>query len=88
MSVFGDSKKPADLLDGLLISVDVTSVLDAGVTFDEDFDFHFYDLAFCFRAKRAGLTLGTWPIFVRHEGLGQPDARWHELAPTFIERYK
>lgn len=88
MAVFGDSKKEVTLLDGLFLSVDVSAVLDADVTFDEDFDFHFYDLAFCLRASRAGLKLGTWPIFVRHEGLGEPDGRWHDLRPKFIERYK
>lgn len=87
MAAFGPSKESVDFLDGVLLSINVKKVLEAGVRFDEDFDFHFYDLAFCKRAKDAGLSLGVWPIFIRHYGLGHTDSSWESLAPKFIEKY-
>lgn len=87
MASFGNSKEEVDMIDGVFMSVDVSALLDADCKFDPEFDFHFYDLAFCCRAKRCGLTLGVWPIFIRHLGLGQPDERWKELEPRFIEKY-
>jgi hypothetical protein len=49
-SFFGNSPSRVLLLDGLFIAVDTETMCDNDVTFDEDFDFHFYDLAFCLRA--------------------------------------
>lgn len=86
MANFGPTRTSVDLIDGLFMSVDVSKLLESGVRFDEEFTFHFYDLAFCLRAKEH--TIGVWDIFVRHEGTGQPDATWHSLQERFIEKYK
>lgn len=67
---FGPSPSEVALLDGLFLSVDIDSLLSHNVTFDETFKFHFYDLAFCRRATKAGLTLSTCNIFVVHHGTG------------------
>lgn len=88
MSYFGNSPDSVKLLDGLFLSVSVSSTLDRGVKFDEDFDFHFYDLAFSIRAINAGLKLGVCPIFVRHYGLGHTDKNWKDLEPLFITKYE
>jgi GT2 family glycosyltransferase len=70
ISWFGPSRQQVKLLDGLLLAVRCSTLLDAGVRFDERFTFHFYDLDFCKTACAAGLRLGTWPIAVTHASGG------------------
>lgn len=88
MSHFGHCPDEVDVIDGLFISINVKSILDTNVEFDEDFDFHFYDMAFCMRAKRAKLKIGVYPIFVQHYGLGHTDKNWAELEQNFLNKYK
>lgn len=87
MTVFGNSKLPVDLIDGVFMSVNVEKVLESNVKFDEDFDFHFYDLAFSKRVTNAGLRLGVWPIFITHFSAGGGNQRWKDLEPLFIQKY-
>ncbi len=86
-AVYGLSNESVDLIDGVFMSVDVDSVLEVDCKFDEEFDFHFYDLAFCMNSNKLNLKLGVWPIFIRHLGLGSPDSRWVELEQKFINKY-
>jgi GT2 family glycosyltransferase len=86
-SYFGPSPQEVNLIDGLCISVVPEKLKQADVWFDEDFDFHFYDLAFCMRARKAGLKITTWPIFVIHHGLGHPDKNFNELEQKFKKKY-
>lgn len=88
MTVFGNSKLPVDLIDGVFMSANISALLDASVTFDEDFDFHFYDLAFSKRVKNAGLALGVWPMFITHFSAGGGNQRWKDLEPLFISKYE
>ena len=83
---FGESNSEVDVIDGVFISVDVDEALRTNTRFDEDFDFHFYDLAFCL-GRGKGMKVGVWPIFIRHFGMGTPDSRWKELEETFIKKY-
>jgi len=69
-SVYGSTPARVQLLDGVLIAARISSLLDAGVRFDERFDFHFYDLDFSRQANAAGLTVGTWPISITHASGG------------------
>ena len=69
-SVYGPTPAPVQLLDGALIAARASALLDAGVRFDERFDFHFYDLDFSRQANAAGLRVGTWPIAVTHASGG------------------
>jgi hypothetical protein len=52
------------------MSCKISSLLDNKVFFDEDFDWHFYDISFCFRAKKANLNVAVSPIHVLHYALG------------------
>ena len=68
---FGPMPKRCVVLDGLFLAVNFEKVfLEAGVTFDTMFDFHFYDLDFCLQAHDEGLRLGTWPISAIHQSPG------------------
>lgn len=85
---FGPTPREVNMIDGLFISVDVEN--SKGVTFDEDFDFHLYDLAFSAKAKAAGLTIGTWPIWVIHDGIGDSfrSESWRVNAAKFNYKYR
>jgi hypothetical protein len=81
-SIYGPTPAPVQLLDGVLLAVRVSKLLDAGVRFDERFSFHFYDLDFSRQANSASLKVGTWPIAVTHvSGGGYGSESWlQELA--------
>lgn len=70
VSYYGPAPRACRLLDGLFIAVNVAEALAKGACFDEDFEFHFYDLDFCRQAEICGLRLGTWPIAATHASGG------------------
>jgi uncharacterized metal-binding protein len=88
-TVFGSTKSRALTLDGLFIACKVKELTEKGLTFDENFNFHFYDIAFCLRANENKVTSGVLPIRVIHHGLGDsmltPD--WEESNKRFKEQY-
>lgn len=78
------------VLDGLFLAVVVSAVQNANWTFDEDFDFHHYDLAACLRAREAGLRLRTVFVPVVHwspgiKNLNDPVFKRNEAR--FLSRY-
>lgn len=70
VSYFGESPRQVKLLDGLMFAARSATLVDSDIRFDEQFDFHFYDMDFCREAERKGLTLGTWPLALIHESPG------------------
>jgi GT2 family glycosyltransferase len=81
---------PADceLLDGVFIAAKKTVLLSKGVIFDPRFDFHFYDLDFCRSARKCGLRLGTWPICVTHQSLGNFTAKqWTDNYEIYLSKW-
>jgi GT2 family glycosyltransferase len=70
LSNYGAPGQRCKLLDGLLLAADSERLLESGARFDEQFQFHFYDLDFCRTADEKGLSLGTWPMSVIHESNG------------------
>ena len=58
------------LLDGLLIAGPSETFLGSDITFDERFDFHFYDLDLCRQLELEGRRMGTCGISVMHESPG------------------
>ena len=87
-SCYGPTPALAQLLDGVLLAARVSSLLDAGVRFDERFDFHFYDLDFSRQANRAGLKVGTWPIAVTHSSGGSYNTDgWRRNLALYREKW-
>jgi GT2 family glycosyltransferase len=89
-SYFGPTPSEVAVIDGLFMSVKTESLKTLKEElFDNDMDFHHYDLSMCSRAKRNGLKIGVWPIFVIHHGLGEFEnqAEWHRTAKIFEKRY-
>ncbi len=67
---WGNSKQQVKLLDGQMFFCHTATLRASGLRFDEQFDFHFYDLDFCRQAELLKLKVGTWPISVVHESHG------------------
>jgi len=75
------------VLDGHFIATIPSRVHRVGVSFDEQFAFHHYDLDFCDRVRAAGLRVGTWPIWVLHGGGGNYFSHeWQESAEKYLSR--
>ncbi|WP_286919641.1 class I SAM-dependent methyltransferase [Pseudomonas sp. UBA6753] len=88
VSNFGPAPQPCKLLDGLLLAADSERLVQAGVRFDEQFQFHFYDMDFCRQAEAKGLLMGTWPLSVVHESggaFGTPT--WREGYRRYLDKY-
>jgi GT2 family glycosyltransferase len=88
-TVFGQTPARVMSFDGVFIACHCDAVVDANVTFDEDFAYHFYDLAFALRCNEAKLTAGVTPIHVVHHGLGDSmySADWEEQNTKFKQKY-
>lgn len=67
---FGPVGLECKLLDGMFLAAHSEVLLRHGVWFDEDFDFHLYDLDFCRLAEAKGLRMGTVPISIQHMSAG------------------
>jgi hypothetical protein len=88
-TVFGQSKSRALIIDGLFISVKVKDLTEKNLEFDNNFGFHFYDIAFCLRANEKKVTVGVLPIRAIHYGLGDSmlTSHWEETNKKFKEIY-
>jgi GT2 family glycosyltransferase len=88
VTTFGAVPAPCELLDGVFLAARKSKLLEAGVRFDERFDFHFYDLDFCRSARAAGLRLGTWPIAISHHSgsvFGGP--AWAQQKDLYFDKW-
>jgi hypothetical protein len=88
-TVFGPSKSRALVLDGLFLAVNVERLLETNTKFDENFDFHHYDITFCINANNNKLKMGVAPIKVVHFGLGDSmnTPEWHNSSLKFEKLY-
>lgn len=75
-------------LDGLMLAMRRETALAIGfdaATFD---GFHFYDLDFCVRAHRAGLSMAvTTEVAAVHDSIGSYDDDWRRYAGRFAAKY-
>lgn len=90
MTTFGETPKQVVIVDGLFIAINRKKVIEANVRFNEAFDFHFYDTAFCIDATLAKLSIGTVPILCTHmsHGGGIKTPEYAQLQKKFINIYK
>jgi predicted O-linked N-acetylglucosamine transferase (SPINDLY family) len=87
--VYGEAPAACELLDGVFLAVKKSSLTNANVRFDEQFDFHFYDLDFCRTAKQSGLSLGTWLINLTHQSTGAfGSQRWQEKYQDYLNKWE
>jgi protein O-GlcNAc transferase len=70
LNTYGPTPAPAVLLDGVFLAGRAGVLRRAGLAFDPQLPFHFYDLDFCRAAERAGLRMGVWPLDLIHASGG------------------
>jgi GT2 family glycosyltransferase len=70
IDAYGPSRQPVSLLDGVMLAVKSETLHSKSLRFDEQFDFHFYDLDLCRQAERAGVSMGTCAVSLIHESKG------------------
>jgi hypothetical protein len=88
VSHFGPLPAACELLDGVLLAARKSLLVARSVLFDPRFDFHFYDLDFCLRARRAGLAVAVdTDILVRHASRGSLGADWQSQAGRFVAKF-
>lgn len=89
-TVFGPTDSRALIIDGLFMAVSVKRLLETGTRFDENFDYHHYDITFCLNANKNKLKIGVYPIKVTHFGLGDSmnTQEWIESSLKFQKLYK
>jgi hypothetical protein len=89
-SSFGVTPSEVVLIDGVFMAVHLPSVLEKGWEFNENYEFHHYDLASCLDAKKAGLSLGVYPIHLIHESPGLDslsNPAWRASNQRFLAEY-
>jgi hypothetical protein len=89
-TVFGPTDSRALIIDGLFIAVSVKKLLETNTRFDENFDFHHYDITFCLNANKNKLKIGVYPIKVTHFGLGDSmnTEEWMQSSLKFQKLYR
>lgn len=89
VSIFGPTPMACELLDGVFIAMRNDVAARSRVRFDERFDFHFYDLDLCRTARRAGLSIGTWPIAITHQSTGAfISTGWQDGLARYRRKWK
>lgn len=88
-SIFGPAKSRALVIDGLFIAVNVAKALEKGLKFDEQFNFHHYDIDFCLTANKKKIKIGVGPIRVVHFGLGDSmqTQEWVDSGELFKKKW-
>lgn len=87
---FGKMPSRVALLDGLFIAVNTKKILEVGWKFNENYDFHLYDLASCLDANLAGLRMGVLPIHLTHKSPGLSDINdpcFQRNQAKFLQEY-
>ena len=88
VSFFGKTPQEARLLDGVFIAARGGVLKQAGVQFDPQFKFHFYDTDFCRSCEASQLRVGTWPIALTHQSAGQwQSAEWNEAFALYLKKW-
>jgi GT2 family glycosyltransferase len=91
MTAFGVTPKRCIIVDGVFLAINVEKILEKGVKFDEKCPakFHFYDINFCLDANKAGLKIGTYPIWITHKshGLSKPNEDWFKGQDYCLQKY-
>jgi hypothetical protein len=85
---YGPTPRDCQLLDGLFLAINTAKLVEKAVKFDEQFDFHFYDLDFCRECLKRKLKLGTWPISVTHASggaYGSPE--WESAEERYLLKW-
>lgn len=88
ISFYGAPRQQVKLMDGVLMAVHSQTLIDHDLYFDEQFDFHFYDLDFCRQAEVKNIELGTWDIAFTHGSKGNCGTdSWRRGYSKYIKKW-
>ena len=88
LAVYGPVPMPVQSLDGVFLAARADTLWRSGLRFDPRFGFHYYGLDFCRSARRAGLSLGTWPLALLHASGGDfSGPAWSEQQRTYLRKW-
>lgn len=87
---FGPVPKRCVVVDGLFMAVKLETVLQTQWRFNEQFDFHHYDIAACIDANKNKLKITTCDIHLLHSSPGlldYNDKPFNKSEKKFLELY-
>jgi len=73
ITAFGLWPMRVTLIDGVFMSVNVEKVKSVNWKFNENYDFHLYDISSCLDANKKRLKIGVVPIHLTHNSPGLRD---------------
>ena len=88
---FGYAPARVAILDGVFLSIKMSSVHRTGWKFNENYKFHHYDIASCLDANKLKLKLGVSSIHINHKSPGLKsldDVSFLESQSIFLNEYK
>jgi hypothetical protein len=90
VTTFGPTPMRALILDALFMCVNVERALEVGFKLDEDFKFHHWDISSCLLANEKKLTMGTYPVYCLHHGLGNSfmSQDWEDSNNIFKDKWQ
>lgn len=85
VDVYSSTRDKVMLIDGVFMAMKKNIFLTSGIRFDEDFEFHFYDMDFCRQAELLNLACGTWDIALMHNSKGNfsSESWWNSRAKYY-----
>jgi hypothetical protein len=87
-SVFG-LEGHAQIMDGLLIALDLSCPELSKISWDESFEFHFYDLDLCMQANTAGIRMYVTLLNIEHDSHGSyGNAAWTSTLAKYYRKWR
>lgn len=90
MTGFGTTPSRVAIVDGLFVAVNVAAAMQKNWQWNENFDFHHYDIASCIDANKCSMRVGVYPINVFHQSpglLSLDDVKWSASNKKFLQLY-
>lgn len=87
---FGPYPKRCLLLDGLFVAINLEKILNTKWKFNENFEFHHYDLSSCLDANKLKLKMSTCNVHVVHGSPGLADyydKSFQQSQKKFLQLY-
>jgi glycosyltransferase involved in cell wall biosynthesis len=87
---YGPTPARVVLLDGVFLAVNVKKLKTTNTKFDEQFNFHHYDIDFSLACNKNKLKLGVWPFIINHRspGLANFHEDWLKSNELFVNKWK
>lgn len=89
VTVYGSLYKEVVNLDGAFLACTTKTIRNYNLSFDEIFEFHFYDADFCKAAHEKKCKLGTFPLALMHAGKGNMGTKsYRESYIKYNDKWK